>query len=279
MALLFLALALLLQTPAAPPRDGQVRPDQVVGKGVLRGRVLDAQSGQPLKNATVTVFSPRFGQEPPSTTTDGEGRWEISGLPSGEYHVSASKGGFSEVRADVPRSIGLTDSRPDRSVDVRLVRGAVLSGRITDGDGEPVVGAQVMTLREILDSARQAMGRCRRGAQYRRSRRVQNLGPRGWRVPAGGSAGRLPRAASSWQANCRPSRTFRGRRCSPRLRDSRWTPAPSTRLSLSPCRRCRRSRSAGGSRTSGERFTNGFGMMFPADEIRGRSSEWHARLR
>ena len=150
MALFLLALALLLQTPAAPPRDGQIRPDQVVGKGVLRGRVLDAQSGQPLKNATVTVFSPRFGQEPPSTTTDGEGRWEISGLPSGEYHVSASKGGFSEVRADFPRSIGLTDSRPERSVDVRLVRGAVLSGRITDGDGEPVVGAQVMTLREIL---------------------------------------------------------------------------------------------------------------------------------
>lgn len=148
MALLFLALALLLQTPAAPPRDVSVQSESRDGKCVLRGRVMDATSGQPIKGATVTLFSPGQG-EPLVTSTDAEGRWEIRDLPAGEYHPAAGKAGYVDSGVNVGRSIGLTESSPERTVELKLVRGAVLSGRITDADGEPLAGIQVIALREM----------------------------------------------------------------------------------------------------------------------------------
>lgn len=143
-----LALALLLQTPAAPPRDVSGQSEPPAGKGVLRGRVLDGLSGQPIKGATVTVYSQRQ-QEPLSTSTDAEGRWEIAGLPPGEYHPTASKAGYVDGGVNLGRSMGLTESSPERTVDLKIVRGAVLSGRITDANGEPLAGVQVMALREM----------------------------------------------------------------------------------------------------------------------------------
>jgi len=146
-AKILLALA-LLQTPAPPPRDVSVQSEQLAGKCVLRGRVLDSATGQPIKGATVTLYS-QGGREPLSTATDAEGRWEIDGLPAGEYHPSAGKAGYVDGGIHLGRSIGLTESNPERTVDLKLVRGAVLSGRITDADGEPLAGIHVMALREM----------------------------------------------------------------------------------------------------------------------------------
>jgi len=147
MALLFLALALLLQTPAAPPRDVSVQSEQPAGKCVLRGRVLDATSGQPIKGATVTLFS-QGQQEAPVTATDSDGRWQIADLPAGDYHATASKSGYTN-RGAFGRAVALTVSRPDRTLDLTLVRGAVVSGQVTDAEGEPIAGVQVMALKEM----------------------------------------------------------------------------------------------------------------------------------
>jgi Carboxypeptidase regulatory-like domain len=147
MTLLFLALVLLLQTPAAPPRDlaGQSVPR--AGKCILRGRVLDATSGQPIKGATVTLVS-QGQQEAPLAATDSDGRWEIADLPAGEYHATASKSGYAN-RVVFGRGIELTGARPEQTLDLTLVRGAVLSGRVTDLEGEPIAGVQVMALKEM----------------------------------------------------------------------------------------------------------------------------------
>jgi len=148
LVLLALALALLLQTPAAPPRDPSVESVPRAGKCVLRGRVLDSLTGLPIKGATVTLFS-EGQREPLVTSTDVEGRWEIGDLPPGEYHSTAGKAGYVDGRFSLGQSSELTESRPERAVDLKLARGAVLSGRITDADGEPIAGVQVVALREI----------------------------------------------------------------------------------------------------------------------------------
>jgi 5-hydroxyisourate hydrolase-like protein (transthyretin family) len=147
MALLFLALALLLQTPAAPPRDVPVQSGPPAGKCVLRGRVLDATSGQPIRGATVTLFS-QGQQEAPVAATDSDGRWEIADLPAGQYHATASKSGYTN-RVAFGRGVALTGSRPEGTLDLTLARGAVLSGRVTDVEGEPIAGVQVMALKEM----------------------------------------------------------------------------------------------------------------------------------
>ena len=156
MALLILALALLLQTPAAPPRlmlqtpstparDPAGRGTSDDGKCVLKGRVLDSSTSRPIKGAMVTAFLDGRRGEPPSTVTDVEGRWELRGLHPGEYHLGADKAGYVGG-GGFERSIGLTEARPERVVDLTLTRGAVLSGRIVDADGEPVAGIEVMAL-------------------------------------------------------------------------------------------------------------------------------------
>ncbi len=57
------------------------------------------------------------------------------------------------LMASICRMVELTDTRPERTVDLQLVRGAVLSGRVTDDDGEPVVGVQVTALVQMPTGA------------------------------------------------------------------------------------------------------------------------------
>src|SRR4051794_16903742 len=82
---------ILQQMPPMPPRDNAqaARP----GKSTLRGHVVAADSGQPLRRAQVRVTSPDL-RENRMTTTDGDGKYEFKELPAGRYTVFASKGSF-----------------------------------------------------------------------------------------------------------------------------------------------------------------------------------------
>jgi len=146
-AIALLAIALTFQSPPpTPPRDTPAVAD-AAGPGVITGRVADGTTKSPLKNVLITLFSPERGQqEPLSTTSDAEGRWEFRGLALGEYHVSCQKAGY--VIAD-GRSVGLTNARQERTIDLALFRGGVLTGRVTDADGDPVADAQVMVFRPV----------------------------------------------------------------------------------------------------------------------------------
>jgi Carboxypeptidase regulatory-like domain len=145
MSIAALLVCLMVQSPSTPAHDPARRAASDDGKCVLKGRVLDSSSGRPIKGAMVTAFlDDRSGQRP-STTTDVDGRWELRGLRPGEYQVGTEKAGY--VGGDgIGRNIGLTELRPERSIDLTLTRGAVLSGRIVDDAGEPVAGLEVMAL-------------------------------------------------------------------------------------------------------------------------------------
>src|SRR5687768_6167195 len=99
----FLVLVLALSCSAAgsaqtaqrpgvvPPRDPTAGPR--TGTAAIRGRVTSAESGEPVRRAQVQVFSPATGG-PRTTTTDGEGNFEIANLPAGTYNVNATKTGL-----------------------------------------------------------------------------------------------------------------------------------------------------------------------------------------
>jgi sarcosine oxidase gamma subunit len=148
------------QSPQPPQggrgRGAQQRPQRDLrpvpaGTGVISGRVLTADTGRPLKRARVMVTG---GGRPFSATTNEEGRYTISGLPAGTYSVTGSKTGFVDgmfgqrraPRAGTP--IELSDNQRLANVDLRLMRGAVIAGRIADEDGEPLARAMVTVLRQ-----------------------------------------------------------------------------------------------------------------------------------
>src|SRR5580700_10412615 len=72
----------------------------------LRGRVVAAASGQPLRRALVRIMATEGAAVPllRSTTTDGSGRYEFTELPGGRYIVMATKGGYVQLSYGKTRS-------------------------------------------------------------------------------------------------------------------------------------------------------------------------------
>src|SRR5687768_3688330 len=77
------------QAPGLPPRDSNPRPH--TGTSRIRGRVVAAQTGQPLGRAQVAVAGPA-GQG--RATTDAAGRYELAGLLAGTYFVNVQRPGY-----------------------------------------------------------------------------------------------------------------------------------------------------------------------------------------
>jgi hypothetical protein len=117
---------------------------------VLAGRVL-GESGEPIPDVTVSL-SPRIsgirmGAGPPYTVgVDEGGNFRFEGLDPGLYEVFAALPGFvTEVDALTGRSLG--PYRPGDNVTVRLVKGGVVTGTVTDQQGQPLAGLNVRAMR------------------------------------------------------------------------------------------------------------------------------------
>jgi hypothetical protein len=127
-----------------PPRDGAPRPTS--GAGTIRGRVIAAANGDPVRNARVSLSSER---DMPPVLTDLEGRFAFVNVAADDYTVTASKAGFAKsivgdgARDASPRPIHLGKGEV---VDVvlELARGAAIAGTVMDDAGEPVAAASVM---------------------------------------------------------------------------------------------------------------------------------------
>lgn len=149
-----------IQTPAgvvvgaqgaqAPTRDTAQPPK--IGTSVIRGRAVETASGQPLRRAIVRLMSPTFN-EPRSTSTDVEGRYEFRELPAARYTLTAMKDGYITMNYGARswnqpgRVIDLADKQQADRVDFSLPRGGVITGKVIDEFGDPVVGASVQPLR------------------------------------------------------------------------------------------------------------------------------------
>lgn len=87
-------------------------------------------------------------------TTDGDGNYQISGVSPGNYavapiapaYVLASSESYpARVRA---KTLLITEGETVNNIDFSLTRGGVITGRVSDGDGRPVVEEAVQILFE-----------------------------------------------------------------------------------------------------------------------------------
>jgi hypothetical protein len=173
----------IIQTQPAnqPPRD-VVKPAEPTGTARIKGRVVAADRGTPIRRATVSliVFAPPTatrgqppdltggrGSQPPApmaprrAVTDGDGQFEFAGLPAGTYRVSASPPQYASqyvtmsygaTRPAGPfwpepgHSIELKEGQSLDKINIALPRGAIITGRVLDENGEPLARVQVYTL-------------------------------------------------------------------------------------------------------------------------------------
>ena len=115
--------------------------------GAISGRVTDAAMA-PLAGVRVYALTENFRTGVDEAFTDANGNYTITGLPSGAYHVAASRdgygttfyGGFSESLSQL-----ITVSAPDTAggIDFALEVEGTISGTVNDINGEPIQGATV----------------------------------------------------------------------------------------------------------------------------------------
>ena len=135
-----------------PQRATPARVEAPRGTAILRGQIVTADNGAPIRRAQVRVTSPD-AREGRVATTDAQGRFEIRELPAGRYTMVASKGGYVSLQFGQRRPsesgtpIELGDSQTIDKITIALPRGSVLGGRVTDEFGEPVANASVVAWR------------------------------------------------------------------------------------------------------------------------------------
>jgi len=135
-----------------PMRAMPQRADAPRGTSIIRGQIVAADNGSPIRRAQVRINAPDV-RESRVATTDQQGRFEIKELPAGRYTMTASKGGFVSLQYGQRRPsesgtpIELGDGQTIEKIAIALPRGSVLGGRITDEFGEPVANASVTAMR------------------------------------------------------------------------------------------------------------------------------------
>lgn len=140
------------QQPAPPPRPAPGPNAATVDRGTARVRVqVLTDAGTPIRDADIILSGPTLREG----KSDQAGRFEFADLPAGSFTVSASRNGFapqldvSQVARAAPSIFTVADTQTvDRTIV--LARGGVISGRVVDELGDPVVDGEIRIERYVF---------------------------------------------------------------------------------------------------------------------------------
>ena len=185
---IILLLGLLLPATvvtAQLPARGQP-PAPRAGTGVIRGRVVRADTGDPLRRVQVRVDEWSTGDRggPAATMTDADGRYELTQLPAGRYQLKATRGGYVEVAYgqrrpfERGRPLELAEGAVLEKIDFALPPGAVVTGRVVDETGEAVAHVSVSLDRQrFIDGARRLVAQSAGSTDDRGEFRIFGVSP------------------------------------------------------------------------------------------------------
>lgn len=110
--------------------------------GAITGLILD-DNGQPVAGAQIIVDKVDTRNLMQFINTDDAGRFKTSGLPPGLYAMEVHWPGYI-LR---PNGIRPVTHRAGEHLTFHLIKGGVITGRVTDATGDPVVSADVIARR------------------------------------------------------------------------------------------------------------------------------------
>ena len=133
---LLLLLSAIVSANAQPAADKAPRATisgkvTIGGKGVS-GVVVGLAIATPSSSTQVTRFR---------GVTDDDGNYRIKNLPPDTYQVLVAAPAY--VQSDGRRSVVVGKNEVVENVDITLNRGGVITGKVTDADGRPVVEEQI----------------------------------------------------------------------------------------------------------------------------------------
>jgi hypothetical protein len=135
---------------APPPRDRVPPPSP--GTAVIKGRVIDAQTGNALARVRVRLQAPG---NPIPVMTDETGAFTITGVPAGSVSLWVERTGYMAMTYPEPRKtlrssirqLTIEDGQLLEGLKVPLYRGGAISGHVVDAHGEPAESVTVQVYR------------------------------------------------------------------------------------------------------------------------------------
>jgi protocatechuate 3,4-dioxygenase beta subunit len=126
-------------------------------RAAIEGVVTKEPGSEPVKKAVIELIAENQAEGGDYTAVSGpDGGFRIEGIVPGRYHLFAERTGMLEVdkhraRAD-GRVLTLTVGQELKDLRIRLQAAAVVRGRVTDEDGDPLPNAQVTVMRQTYVS-------------------------------------------------------------------------------------------------------------------------------
>ncbi len=93
-------------------------------------------------------------------TTDSEGRYRLTQVVGGRFRLQAMTPGFvtEEQKTDMfsrGRNLNLNDGETVENMDFKLTKGGVITGKVTDGNGRPLIAGRLQLFQIQADGRKQ----------------------------------------------------------------------------------------------------------------------------
>jgi hypothetical protein len=123
------------------------------GSASIAGTVIKEPGSEPLKKALIQcIAEDQNGGGNYTTSTDADGHFKVENIVPGRYRIFFERAGYVEVndrglKADV-NVLTIQAGQSTRDLLFRMLPTAVVSGRVTDEDGDPLSEVRVMAQRK-----------------------------------------------------------------------------------------------------------------------------------
>lgn len=126
---------------------------QNTSRATVEGLVTRDPDGQPVKKALIELIAENQSEAGNYTATTGpDGVFRVDNIVPGRYHLFAERTGFLDSDKERGHSDGriltLTPGQLLKDLHLRLQAAAVVRGRVTDEDGDPLPNAEITVLRQ-----------------------------------------------------------------------------------------------------------------------------------
>jgi protocatechuate 3,4-dioxygenase beta subunit len=125
-------------------------------------------------------------------TTDAEGNYRIENVPAGSYHVTPIVRALVVDKAQLKQVLAVGAGETIRDINFALVRGGVITGKVTNADGEPLIEERVNVTPVDVEPDYDAFNYARFLTDDRGVYRVFGLRQGKYRVSVGGTRDSLP---------------------------------------------------------------------------------------
>ena len=150
---LFAVLLTILSLPTSLWAQSPPKETTKSGRGSISGRVTIKDKGVFGVVVALRKFETGNNERIPRATTDQDGFYRLTNIAPGSYEVSPSAPAF--VSADLGMQRGfqrgktvlIGEDENVENINFTLVRGGVITGKVTDADGHPVIQQQVYIYR------------------------------------------------------------------------------------------------------------------------------------